>query len=387
MANELTRRDILSGGLAAAGLGFLGIPEWALPAPVQGEVLVPFTDIPETFTTAPSPISRFLDIRKIAGPFTPSDQFFTVQHYGHAEVDGATFRLKVTGLVDRPKEFSLDELKRLGASELVAGFECSGNSPRPVQGLASNGGWSGVALNKVLAAAGVQSKAKEVVFFGADHGMEKVDFRNQTYEVDQQYGRSILVEEATGPDPFLAYALNGEPLTRHQGFPLRLIMPGWYGMANVKWLAQIHVQEERYLGKFQARWYRSLRGEKIGGEMKWVEAAIGRMRVKSVIARVTRQGDQLKVFGFAFNDGTPLKSVEVRIDDGPWQAASIEPSESKYSWKLFSYVWKGATPGAHTLVSRATDVNGAVQPTREDLETKKTFLEDNAQFPRTVMVS
>ena len=384
--NELTRRDVLKGSVAAAGLGLLGLPEWALPAPAEDEVLVPFTDIPDTFTTSPSPISRFLDIRKIDGLLTPADQFFTVQHYGHPEVDGASFRLKVTGLVDRPQELSLDDLRSLGASELVAGFECSGNSPRPIQGLASNGRWSGVPLNKVLAAAGVQSRANEVVFFGADHGVEKVEFRNQTYEVDQQYGRSVLVAEATAPEPFLAYALNGAPLTRNQGFPLRLLMPGWYGMANVKWLAQIHVQAERYLGKFQARWYRTLRGETIGGETKWVESAISRLRVKSVIARVTRQADALKVFGFALTDGTPLRSVEVRIDGGPWQPASIDPSGDKYSWKLFSYVWKGATPGAHTLVSRATDANGAVQPTREDLDPKKTFLEDNSQFPRSVMV-
>jgi hypothetical protein len=88
------------------------------------------------------------------------------------------------------------------------------------------------------------------------------------------------------------------------------------------------------------------------------------------------------------NDGTPLKSVEVRVDDGPWQPAKIDPSTSgKYSWKLFNYAWTGATPGEHTLVSRVTDVNGKVQPTSEELENKKTFLEDNSQFPRKVMIS
>jgi DMSO/TMAO reductase YedYZ molybdopterin-dependent catalytic subunit len=384
MAKQLTRRHVLRGSLAAAGLGFVGIPEWALPAPAEGEELVPFTDIPETFTTTPSPIARYLDIRKIDGPFTPTDQFFTVQHYGHPEIDGASFRLKVTGLVDRSMELTLDELRGLGATDLVAGFECSGNSPRPMQGLASNGRWSGVPLRNLLGAAGVQPQGKEIVFFGADRGTEKVDFRTQTYDVEQQYGRSVSVDQAMAPDPFLAYGLNGEPLTRHQGFPLRLIMPGWYGMANVKWLAQIHVQEERYLGKFQARWYRTLRGEKIGDEMKWKES---RMQLKSVIARVTREGDHLKILGFVLNDGTALQSVEVRIDEGAWQPATIDSSEGKYSWKLFRHAWNGATPGEHTLVSRAIDVNGVVQPTRADLETKKTFLEDNAQFPRTVLIS
>ena len=195
-------------------------------------------------------------------------------------------------------------------------------------------------------------------------------------------------EHALSPEPFLAYALNGEPLTKHQGAPLRLLVPGWYGVSNVKWLSQIHVQDEQYLGKFQARWYRTLKGEMIDGEMKWTETAISRMKLKSFIARVTRDGSGHKVLGVVLHDGTPLRSVEVRADDGTWQRATIDPAtSSKYSWKLFTYAWNGATPGEHTVVSRVTDVDGTVQPTAEALDSKKTFLEDNSQFPRKVMIS
>jgi DMSO/TMAO reductase YedYZ molybdopterin-dependent catalytic subunit len=387
MTIQTTRRDILRGSLAVAGLSVLGIPEWALPALAQSESLVPFTDIPENFPTVTAADRRIIDIRKIDGPFTPKDEFFTTQHYGHPEVDPATFRLKISGLVDRPTSLSLDELRRMGGTELVAGFECSGNR-RPLQGLSGNGRWTGVPLRKVLDQAGVKAQAREFVFFGADHGAEEVEFRTDKIKVEQQFGRSLSREKALSPEPFLAYALNGEPLTRHQGSPLRLIVPGWYGVANVKWLAQIHVQEEQYLGKFQARWYRTMRGEMIDGEMKWVEAAVTHMQLKSFIARVTRDGSRHKVLGVVLNDGTPLKSVEVRVDDGPWQAAAMDPSTSgKYSWKLFTYTWNGATPGEHTLVSRVTDVNGKVQPTSEELANKKTFLEDNSQFPRKVMIS
>jgi DMSO/TMAO reductase YedYZ molybdopterin-dependent catalytic subunit len=190
------------------------------------------------------------------------------------------------------------------------------------------------------------------------------------------------------PEPLIATAMNGKPLTVHQGFPLRVIMPGWYGAPNLKWLANIHVQHDPFLGKYQARWYRTLRAQKIGGEMKWVEAAITRMRVKSVVARVTRLGDTVKVMGFVLHDGTPLRSVEVKIDDGGWQRASVTPNQSKYAWKIFTYEWKGASPGEHTIVSRATDANGTVQPTEEELGSeKKTFLEDNSQHPRTVMIA
>ena len=240
----------------------------------------------------------------------------------------------------------------------------------------------------MLDQAGVKPRAREFVFFGADHGEEEVDFRGTINKVDQQFGRSLPREMALSPEPLLAYALNGEPLTRHQGFPLRLLVPGWYGVANVKWLSNIHVQEDPYLGKFQARWYRTLKGEMIDGEMKWKETAITHMQLKSFIARVTRDGSRHKVLGVVLNDGTPLKSVEVRVDDGPWQPATMDPATSgKYSWKLFTYAWNGATPGEHTLVSRVTDVTGKVQPTAEELATKKTFLEDNSQFPRKVMIS
>jgi DMSO/TMAO reductase YedYZ molybdopterin-dependent catalytic subunit len=387
MTIQHSRRDILKGSLALAGLGVVGVPEWVLPALAQGETLVPFTDLPEKITLAPTPDRRIIDIRTIDGALTPADQFFTTQHYGHPEIDPATYRLKITGLVERPKAISLDELKKMRSAELIAGFECSGNR-RPLQGLVSNGRWTGVPLRAVLEQAGVKPQAREIVFFGADHGEEEVEFRTQKFKVDQQYGRSLSRDQALAPEPFLAYALNGAPLTRHQGSPVRLIVPGWYGAPNVKWLSQIHAQEDQYLGKYQARWYRTLRGEMIDGEMKWKEAAITRMQLKSFIARVTKGGSSHKVLGVVLNDGTPIKSVEVKVDDGPWQAATIDPAiTGKYSWKLFTYTWNGATAGEHTLVSRVTDVKGNVQPTAEALEVKKTFLEDNSQHPRKVMIS
>jgi len=261
-----------------------------------------------------------------------------------------------------------------------------------MQGLSSCGRFTGVRLSNVLKQLGVQPKAREVVFFGSDRGAQDVVFRQQTFKLEQQFGRSVTLENAMKPEPLLAYALNGEPLTREQGFPVRLIMPGWYGVANVKWLAEVHLQEDRYLGNYQARWYRTLRG--VGGTgdasdpgTQWVENEVTRMRLKSVIARVRQGGGAHQILGFVLNDGTPLKSVEVQIDNGSWRMATLDPANTKYSWKRFSYRWEDATPGEHTLVSRATDANGGVQPSAAELTRKKTFLEDNAQFPRKVMIS
>lgn len=387
MTKENTRRELLRGGLAMAGLSVLGIPEWAIPAMAQSETLVPFTDLPDNVNFVPAVDRRLTDIRKIDGPLTPKDQFFTTQHYGHPVVDPATFKLKITGLVERPKALSLDELKKMGSTDLVAGFECSGNR-RPLQGLVSNGRFTGVPLKTVLDAAGIKAAAREFVFFGADHGEEEIEWRASKFKLDQQFGRSLTREKALSPEPLLAWAMNGEPLTKHQGFPLRLVVPGWYGVANVKWLAQVHVQEDQYLGKYQARWYRTLRGETIDGEVKWKESSVTRMQLKSFIARVTKDGNRHKVLGIVLHDGTPIKSVEVKVDNGPWQPATLEAStNSKYAWKLFTYSWTGATAGEHTIVSRVTDVNGKVQPTAEDLETKKSFLEDNSQHPRKLMIA
>jgi len=127
-------------------------------------------------------------------------------------------------------------------------------------------------------------------------------------------------------------------------------------------------------------------GEDNDAETKWIETEITRMHLKSVIAQVRKTNGAHQILGYALNDGTPLMSVEIQIDDAPWQKATLASTNSKYSWKLFTYRWEGATPGEHTLVSRATDAEGTVQPVAADLKRKKTFLEDNAQFPRKVMV-
>lgn len=388
--SSITRRETLKQSLTAAGLAFLSS---SLPALAQGEVDVPFTDIPKNFNpNNPNATTRLFDIRTLDGLIVPKDRFFAIQHFNQPLVDPNTHRVKFTGMVNKPAEFSLSDLRAMRSTEIVAGYECSGNSGRSVQALSSCGRWTGVRLSSVLKQVGVHPKAREVVFFGTDHGPQDVVFRQQTFKLEQQFGRSITLENAMKPEPMIAYALNGEPLTREQGAPVRLIMPGWYGVANVKWLAEVHLQEERYLGNFQARWYRTLQG--VGGtgqendvETQWVENEITHLRLKSVVARVRKTGNTYQILGFVLNNGTPLKSVEVQIDNGPWQKATLDPANTQYSWKLFSYKWEGATPGEHTIVSRVTDAEGQVQPSAAELSRKKTFLEDNAQYPRKVMIS
>ncbi len=383
---ERERRDVLKGGLAIGGIAATaGMPFWSKLALAQGEQLVPFTDVPETFAAPPVvPGSvHFLDTREIDSFYTPVEDFYIVQHYDQPEIAEADYRLRITGLVDNPTVLTLDDIKSRPKVEIDAGFECGGNRPSVFQGLIGNARWGGTSLRDILLEAGVQPEGIEVVFYGADKGTESI----RDTEAEQNFGRSMHYTDAMQSDVMLAYEMNGEPLNLYHGAPLRVLVPGWYGVANVKWLDQIHVQDRRYMGRFQARDYVTLARRDIGGVERWEERSVTRMRLKSSIIRVTRGPGGHTITGFVLNDGTPLRSVEVKVDDGPWREAEIDAASTQYSWKLFSYAWDDATPGEHTIVSRVTDANGQVQATEAEMPEKRTRWENYGQFPRTVMIS
>ena len=254
--------------------------------------------------------------------------------------------------------------------------------PACLNGLIGNANWRGVSLREVLEEAGIQDGAKEVVFFGDDKAMEEI--RGQ--EVEKAFARSMSIPDAMRQDNLLAYEMNGEPLPIFHGKPLRLLVPGWYGVSNVKWLTQIHVQNTRYMGRFMGRDYVTLKRVMVGGEERWVENSVTGIQLKSAIVRVTELGGNYSVLGFVLNDGTPLQSVEVSVDGGPWQTAELSEENTQYSWKLFTFNWENAAAGEHTLVSRVTDVNGNVQPTAEEVPEKVSRWENYAQFPRSLTI-
>jgi DMSO/TMAO reductase YedYZ molybdopterin-dependent catalytic subunit len=228
---------------------------------------------------------------------------------------------------------------------------------------------------------GVKPEGKEIVFFGADMGTENI----RDTDVEQSFARSLPVEEAMREDNMLAMQMNGEALPLFHGRPLRLLIPGYYGVANVKWMNQIHVQDRRYMGRFMGRDYVTLKKEMIGDQERWVENSVTRIQLKSSIVRVSRLGNRHKITGFVLNDGTPLRNVEIKIDNGPWQVADLNSQNSQYSWKLFSMDWN-APAGEHTLVSRVTDINGNVQPTADQVPEKVSNWENYAQFPRSIVI-
>lgn len=385
-ADNPDRRKLLKGALNtsifAAGVG--AFPSWMLPAMAQSEVDIPFTDVPDTFR--PQPVrpgaTHFQDTRKIDSFLSDNDDFYLVQHYGQPEIDNDNYTLKVTGLVEKTLSFSLSDLKARPNMEKVVGFECGGNGGRLFHGLLGNASWKGVSLKDILLEAGITPEGKEVVFFGTDIGEEEIRGR----KVPKAFARALSVEDALNENNMLAFEMNGEPLPHYHGKPVRLLVPGWYGVANVKWLNQIHIQDTRYMGRFMGRDYVTLKREVVGDQERWVENSVAKMNLKSVIVRVTKTGNSHRILGFALNDGTPLESIEVKIDDGPWQRAAIDPQASEFSWKLFSFDWQGASAGEHTIVSRVTDINGNVQLPADEQPERVSYWEEFGQFPRTLVI-
>jgi DMSO/TMAO reductase YedYZ molybdopterin-dependent catalytic subunit len=224
----------------------------------------------------------------------------------------------------------------------------------------------------------------EIVFFGSDMGTEEV----REIKMPQHFARSMSVSDAMDPQNLLCYEMNGEPLPQMHGFPVRLILPGWYGIANVKWLQRIDVLATRYENRFMARDYVTIREQQVDGQTVWTETSVGRALLKSAPAKVTRNGSQYQIVGAAW--GAPIAQVEVQIDNGPWLPATIDQGEdAEFAWKLWSLEWPNPAAGEHAITSRATDLDGHVQPAQSDpwITGKHTYWESNAQVTRRVHIA
>jgi len=240
----------------------------------------------------------------------------------------------------------------------------------------------------VLRKAGLKNGALEVVFFGADSGEEIV--RKDTpleFKYTSNFARSMPIDDAMNPANLLCYEMNGSPLPAAHGFPLRLIAPGWYGVANVKWLTGIEVRDKRFLGRFMGRDYVTIREEKHNGETIMAETSVGRMLLKSAPARVMTRDGRYQIDGMAWGP-KPIAAVEVKIDDGAWMKARLAASKSEFAWRLWTLDWS-PTPGEHTITSRAIDTSGSIQPAMDDplIANKKTYWESNGQITRHVRIA
>jgi sulfane dehydrogenase subunit SoxC len=311
--------------------------------------------------------NRGMPLEALRYRFTPTGLHYLLVHFDIAHIDADAWRLHVGGNVHRPLALSLEDLHGLPSRTIPVTIECAGNGrahlvPRPLsqpwlQEAVSTASWTGVPLIALLEKAGIKDDTVEIAFVGADHGVEK------GYEHD--YARSIGLAQALRPEVLVAYEMNGMALPPQHGFPARLLVPGWYGMASVKWLVRIEALSKPFSGYQQRVAYRYQQHADDPGE------PVTRMRVRALMAppgfpdfftrkRILDTG-QSTIFGRAWSGEGAIVRVEFGVD-GAWQEATLDDSVGPFAWRGWSCQWE-ATPGTHVLRCRATDAAGNGQPT------------------------
>ena len=333
-----------------------------------------------TSTDPGTPITRSESPLVVEFPFadagegmTPNDRFFIRHHFPVPDVESRSWSVSIEGAVDAPCSMTLDALRALPAVTVSAVIECAGNGRSFINGFASSvqwqlGGvgcatWTGVPLRSVLANVHLHASAVDVVFEGADHGPE----HRLPGKPDIHFARSVPLATAMRADVILAYEMNGRPLEPDHGAPLRVIVPGWYGVTSVKWLSRIIVSSRPFTGFFQSAEYTYWKTEASGLQ----RVPVTTLQVKSEIARpypgeAVEVGVPYRVFGAAWTSDASITSVDVSTDGGhTWNPATLGDSDA-HAWLPWELEWIPQSAGTSTLMARATDSAGRVQPMAHD---------------------
>jgi DMSO/TMAO reductase YedYZ molybdopterin-dependent catalytic subunit len=315
--------------------------------------------------------NRGMPLEAMRYPVTPVGLHYLLVHFDIPEVDADSWSLKVRGLVRQPLELSLAEIKSRPARTLTVTMECAGNgralmSPRPISqpwtvDAIGTAEWTGTPLNAILREAGMEAKAVEAVFTGLDRGVQG--------EEVQSYQRSLALSEIEREEVLLAYAMNGEPLQPQHGYPLRLLVPGWYGMTSVKWLSDIELIDRQFDGFQMVHSYRYSKNEEDQGDpvdLIKVRALMVPPGIPDFMTRVRLvQSGRVPLRGRAWAGRSRVARVEVSSDGGAtWSDARLGAQVSPFSWAEWTFDW-GASPGRYQLCVRATDEHGNTQPAEE----------------------
>ncbi|HUE68049.1 MAG TPA: sulfite oxidase, partial [Candidatus Acidoferrum sp.] len=302
-------------------------------------------------------------------PITPIGLHYLLIHFDIPQVDAAAYELVVGGHVRKTLRLSLDDLKARPAKTLAVTLECAGNgrartSPRPLSQpwlgeAVGTAEWTGTSLAALLEDAGLRDGAVDVVFTGLDRGVQG--------GVDQLYERSLSIADASHDEVLLAYAINGQPLPPQHGFPLRLVVPGWYGMTHVKWLRSITVLDRAFDGYQQATAYhfRTVEGDRGAPVTRMLPRAL--MVPPGVPDFMSRtrfvEPSRQSIVGRAWSGMGAIAAVELSCDRGAtWSRAELEDEISPYAWRGWRCTWDATEPGEYELCVRASDTAGNVQP-------------------------
>lgn len=290
---------------------------------------------------------------------TPQLDLFVLAHVGVPQIDAATWRLEIGGLVECPRTFSFDEIRQLPKRSVESFHQCAGFPRRPdiATRRVANVVWSGADLGGVLQAAGIKPSARYLVSHGVDRG-----------EYDglpmSDYVKDMPIERLAEGSVLLAYEINGEPLTRAHGFPLRLVIPGYYGTNAVKWLRRLELTAERADGVYTRELYNDPVAPGYSPEGS-VTRPVWEAGPEAIIVAprhgATRGLKATEIFGWAWA-ASHVARVEISTDRGrTWFQATVEP-RAQWSWQRFSVQWHPPASGHYILMARATDVRGATQP-------------------------
>lgn len=307
---------------------------------------------------------------------TPTELFYIRSHFPAPGLQLASYQLRIDGAVGNPLSLTYQQLRDMPSETRVATLECAGNSrvflvPQVAGaqwelGAVGNAEWTGVPLGALLERAGLAEDACEIVLEGADRGTPKEE---PVPPHPISYARSLPRDKAIRREVLIAYQMNGRDLPLHHGYPVRAIVPGHYGMASVKWLTHIQAVPEPFRGYWQTSDY----GYWDDLDGKPVRRALGAMKLKSEITRPrpyeTLAPDQLyTVFGAAWAGETEVMEITVSTDSGKtWAEAEFLDPVQRYAWRRWQFDWlTPKNPGAHTLLARAKDANGNVQPDKHD---------------------
>jgi DMSO/TMAO reductase YedYZ molybdopterin-dependent catalytic subunit len=394
----LARRDFLRGAalaalplvLPAAG----GLRVWAQAGPGDTR-LIPRVQDPENLEGPFAALDSFL---------TPTDRFYVRNHFAMPKLDVRTWRLRVEGHVRKPLELTYDDLRKIPQRTQVVTLECAGNArsfltPKPKGvpwelGAVGTAEWTGVPLFNLLGLAGLPTDEQELLRFvrsgaevlleGADSGLLKEDPRPQG---PVSFARSLPLSRAWKPDVLLALRMNGSDLPPAHGYPLRAIVPGWYGMASVKWLTRIVVLERPFRGYFQTIDYSYWQKQ----DGLAVLTPITDLQVKAAVARpapqeVVAANSNYRVHGAAWAGEAEVAKVEVSTDGGTtWAEAKLLDDAVPHAWRRWEYAWRTpAQPGAYTVRARATDKSGRVQATERDPDRRNYMISHVLPIPVTV---